>query len=90
MLVDAAARFEHRYGEITIPTAIIAGEADDIIETAKHSVRLHEQIPESTLRVLPDLGHMAHHYEPVPFAEAVHAIAGREALGAARETLQAD
>lgn len=47
-----------RYGEIKAPTAIIAGDADRIVYTDIHSRGIHEMLPQSTLTILPGVGHM--------------------------------
>ena len=47
-----------RYGEIQVPTAIIAGDADRIVYTDIHSRGIARQLPNATLTVLPGVGHM--------------------------------
>jgi len=60
-LVPAAARLHHQYQRLTVATHIIAGAKDRICDPLAHSVRLHELLPQSTLRVLRGTGHMLHH-----------------------------
>lgn len=50
-----------RYDRITIPTVIFAGAQDKIVKPERQAVRLHHSIRGSELRVLPQLGHMAHY-----------------------------
>jgi len=59
MVPDAAARAK-RYGELAMPVVIVAGESDRLVDTDKQSARLHEDLPHSTLRVVPGAGHMVH------------------------------
>lgn len=59
MIPEAAAR-SNDYARLTIPVAIIAGEHDKFIDTEEQSARLHHEIPQSTLRRLPGVGHMVH------------------------------
>ncbi len=47
-----------RYGEITAPTVIIAGEADKTVSTAIHARPFAAAVSNAKLIVLPDLGHM--------------------------------
>ena len=47
-----------RYGEIKVPTAIIAGSADTIVYTDIHSRGIAAMLPQATLTVLPGVGHM--------------------------------
>ena len=49
------------YARLKVPLAIITGDADAVVATADHSRRLHAEVPESTLAVLPGLGHMIHY-----------------------------
>lgn len=71
MMNAAAARLSGRYGEIACPVAILAGEADEIVNTAEQSVRLHADIAHSSLTVLPGTGHMIHHAAPQRIAEII-------------------
>ncbi len=59
-------RGEHRNGlglheAVEVRIAIITGSADAIVDARDHSCRLHRQVPESTLAVVPGLGHMSHY-----------------------------
>jgi pimeloyl-ACP methyl ester carboxylesterase len=83
----ATAALARRYREIAAPTAIIAGEADEIVETPFHSIRLAEHIPESTLHLLPEMGHMLHHFEAEKLADVLHDVAARVAYREVRENL---
>jgi pimeloyl-ACP methyl ester carboxylesterase len=83
----AAGALARRYREISVPTAIIAGEADEIVETPFHSIRLAEHIPSATLHLLPELGHMLHHFEAEKLADVLHDVAARVAYREARENL---
>ena len=57
-----------------MPVAIVAGEADQIVTTARQSVRLHAAIPGSRLTVVPGAGHMVHHATPEVVAEEIEAL----------------
>jgi pimeloyl-ACP methyl ester carboxylesterase len=87
MINDAAGELARRYRDIDVPTAIIAGEADEIVETPFHSIRLHEHIPASTLHLLPEMGHMLHHFETEKLADIIHDVAARLAYREAKESL---
>ncbi|UYW24949.1 alpha/beta fold hydrolase [Methylorubrum extorquens] len=58
---SAVTGLQRRYAGLTLPVSILAGDADAIVKTGEHSVRLHTTIPGSTLRLLPGLGHMIHY-----------------------------
>lgn len=87
MINDAAGELARRYREITIPVAIMAGEADEIVETPFHSIRLHEHIPGSTLHLFPEVGHMLHHDETEKLADIIHDVAARLAYREAKDSL---
>jgi pimeloyl-ACP methyl ester carboxylesterase len=57
----AAAHLQPHYAKLRLPTAILTGDADAIVEAAAQSCRLHEEIAGSSLTVLPGLGHMIHY-----------------------------
>jgi pimeloyl-ACP methyl ester carboxylesterase len=64
-----------RYGELAgLPVTILAGEADGIVDPARHSVRLHHALPGSVLRLVPGVGHMVHHAAPGLVAEAIEQL----------------
>ncbi len=87
-LINAAAgELARRYRDIRLPTAIVAGEADEIVETPFHSIRLHEHIAGSTLHLLPEMGHMLHHFETEKLADIIHDVAARLAYREAKESL---
>jgi pimeloyl-ACP methyl ester carboxylesterase len=75
-MIPRAAAVEHRYPELRrLPVDIVAGAEDQIVDVGRHSVRLHEVLPHSDLRVVPGLGHMVHHGAPGVIADAVDTIA---------------
>jgi pimeloyl-ACP methyl ester carboxylesterase len=53
-----------RYGEITAPTVIIAGEADKTVSTAIHARPFAATVRGTKLVALPDLGHMVQNSVP--------------------------
>jgi pimeloyl-ACP methyl ester carboxylesterase len=60
-----------RYGEIEIPTAIVAGGEDWVAPIERHAEPLDDLLPSSTLEILPEAGHMI----PVAHPDAaLHAI----------------
>ncbi len=53
-----------RYGEITAPVTIIAGEPDKTVSTNIHARPFAAMVPNAKLIVLPDLGHMVQNAVP--------------------------
>jgi pimeloyl-ACP methyl ester carboxylesterase len=70
---------QHRYAEIAMPVAIIAGAEDGIVNQ-KQSRRLHDDLPNSTLRIVPGAGHMIHYAVPHEVVGAVGEIATRSLI----------
>jgi pimeloyl-ACP methyl ester carboxylesterase len=77
-MLPSAAGLADRYGEIRVPTLIMAGDADRIVATHEQSVPLHHAIPGSRLEILPGLGHMIHHFAAPDIARAVRRLAERD------------
>jgi len=76
-MIPAAAAMQDRYGELDVPTVILAGEGDTIVTTAEQSERLHQEISGSELEVLPGLGHMFHYAAVDRIEQAVAKLARR-------------
>ena len=60
-MVPAAARLCQRYGELELPTTIVAGDGDRIVDPLNHSARLHAELSASKFLLVPAAGHMVHH-----------------------------
>jgi pimeloyl-ACP methyl ester carboxylesterase len=60
---------------ITVPVHLVAAEHDDIT-FVKDVEKLARQLPEATLTVLPDVGHLVHYETPRPAAEEIARVAG--------------
>jgi pimeloyl-ACP methyl ester carboxylesterase len=74
MLVDSARTFSELYKELNVPVRLIAGSDDRIVETDKHSARLHRELATSTFRNVPGIGHMVHHAAPEEVMTAIAAV----------------
>jgi pimeloyl-ACP methyl ester carboxylesterase len=75
MIPDAAAR-AGRYGELTLPVVIIAGEKDRVVDIDQ-SGRLHVELPQSTFHRLPGVGHMVHQTATKQVMAAIDEVATR-------------
>lgn len=82
LMVPSAAAMQGHYRHLRLPVAILAGDGDRIVTPERQSVRLHEEIPGSTLMVLPELGHMIHYDAQDEIAAAVGAVLDRAGTGA--------
>jgi alpha-beta hydrolase superfamily lysophospholipase len=74
MLVDSAKTLGKLYKELSVPVRLIAGSDDRIVETVKHSARLHRELRTSTFRNVPGIGHMVHHAAPEEVIAAIAAV----------------
>lgn len=71
---NAAAVMEHRYRRLRMPVAILAGDADAVVEAEEQSVRLHGEIAGSTLKRLPGIGHMTHYAARLQVERAIDGL----------------
>jgi pimeloyl-ACP methyl ester carboxylesterase len=69
-MIPAAARLQSEYARLQVPTVIVVGESDRLIE-AEQSYRLKETLPRAVLRSIPDAGHMVNHAVPERLSDAV-------------------
>lgn len=74
LMVPSASAMRQRYHELTVPTAIIAGNGDRIVDV-EQSLRLAEQLPESQLLLVDGAGHMAHYTAADTVAETIGVMA---------------
>jgi pimeloyl-ACP methyl ester carboxylesterase len=58
LMIPAAFESSKTYSEIEMPTIIVAGEDDRLVNTDQQSVRLHEEVKQSKLHRIPGAGHM--------------------------------
>jgi len=52
---------------------ILAGAADKVVDPEKHARRLHVELENSQLHLLPGVGHMLHHGDPAKVVDAIGA-----------------
>jgi pimeloyl-ACP methyl ester carboxylesterase len=71
MMISAAAALQDRYRELRMPITIMAGTQDRIVDHRRHAVRLSGEAPHSTLRLVPNAGHMVHYAVPDQVVEAI-------------------
>lgn len=71
---DHLARMEPHYGDVRVPTVLLAGEADRVVFTSRHSVPVSQTLPDADLVVREDWGHMLHHGAADAVANAVRQL----------------
>ena len=75
-MIPAAAAMRHRYRELSMPLVIMAGREDKVADVGRQSVRLHEEIPHSSIRLVPNVGHMVHYAVPEEVVSAIKTVSG--------------
>lgn len=65
-----------RYGEISVPTAIVTGADDRTVSPGIHSAALAREIPGASHQVLPETGHALHHAETATVIDAINRVSG--------------
>jgi pimeloyl-ACP methyl ester carboxylesterase len=65
-----------RYAAIAVPTVIIAGDRDAIVQPQVHARALAAALPQAKLMLLPGIGHMPHYAAADLVSEAVAEMAG--------------
>jgi pimeloyl-ACP methyl ester carboxylesterase len=58
LMIHAAFASSKTYSELALPTIILAGENDRLIDINKQSVRLHDEVKQSKLHRIAGAGHM--------------------------------
>ena len=71
LMTPAVMELEQHYRDLTLPVVILAGGDDQIADVDRQSKRLHQELPQSELIVLPGLGHMVHHLAPDAVIKAI-------------------
>src|SRR5829696_5432591 len=75
LMTPAVMELQEHYRELKLPVVILTGGDDQIADVDRQSKRLHEEIPQSELSVLPGLGHMVHHLAPDEVIKAINRAA---------------
>src|SRR5947209_5998392 len=68
-----------RYGEIRVPTVIVAGDLDQRTPAAAHALPLHQAMPHSALVIVPNAGHALHFAHPDVLLDAISNVAAQAA-----------
>lgn len=66
-----------RYGEISVPAAIVTGDADTVVSPRIHALALAKVLPRAKLVVLPGIGHMLHHVATDSVVAAIEDVVAR-------------
>lgn len=72
-----AEKLSHRYTEVRVPTVIITGDSDLLVNPERHAYPLHRAISHSKLIVLPETGHMLPHTRPEAVLDAIEIVSAQ-------------
>jgi len=61
LMMPAARSLAKRFSELHLPVTIVAGTGDRIVDHQAHAARLHRDLPQSRLLLIPERGHMLHY-----------------------------
>lgn len=78
LMIPSVASLHDRYSEIRHPCAVICGADDIVVTPARQSVRLERDLPDSTLHVIPGLGHMVHYDAQEEIVAAIGRVAAHK------------
>lgn len=74
MMIPGAAALKKHYPELGMPVEIVAGDADRVAAAKHNSVRLHGDIEQSGLTLVPEAGHMVQYFAQGVLVEAVERV----------------
>jgi pimeloyl-ACP methyl ester carboxylesterase len=66
---------------LSCPVAIVAGDADAVVDLKAQARRLHAAVPGSMLDVFAGTGHMTHHADPARVVRAIDFASGMSRPG---------
>ncbi|MEJ5217275.1 alpha/beta hydrolase [Cognatishimia sp. D5M38] len=78
--LDEVRALKPRYGQITVPTEVLHGDADDTVNIDLHTPSLLNAIDGAQLTTLPGIGHMPQHVAQEAVLDAIDRAATRAAL----------
>lgn len=68
---------EDRYQDVALPTVFLAGKADTVLWTHRHSGQVAGRMAKAELRLISGAGHNLHHHHPGAVLEAVVTVRER-------------
>ncbi|WKA29829.1 alpha/beta fold hydrolase [Bradyrhizobium roseum] len=85
LMIPDAFGLRGKYKDLQMPTVIIAGEDDKLIDIDSQSARLHDDVSQSTIRRITGNGHMIQQTATNEVMSAIREVAGASTQRAAAE-----
>jgi pimeloyl-ACP methyl ester carboxylesterase len=76
LMVPQASGLSGRYRALAMPVAVVAGEADRLVDARRQSGRLSRVLGQGRLTLVPGAGHMVHQTHTEAVLAAVEEMAG--------------
>ncbi|MGH1591121.1 alpha/beta fold hydrolase [Methylobacterium phyllosphaerae] len=76
LMTPVTVELQKHYRDLTLPVVIITGGDDQIADVDRQSKRLHSELPDSELVVVPGMGHMIQHLAPREVVAAIERVSG--------------
>jgi len=89
-MIPDATWMADRYPELSCPMAILAGDADEVVDQQGQAPRLHAAVPGSMLDVFAGTGHMTHYADPARVVRAIDFVCGTDQPGVERRSMAAN
>jgi pimeloyl-ACP methyl ester carboxylesterase len=77
LMIPCVASLSRRYAQLRLPLVILSGDADQVVTPERQSMRLHQELPHSALKLLPGIGHMVHYFAHKDILDALTVIMER-------------
>ncbi|HEU4853431.1 MAG TPA: alpha/beta hydrolase [Telluria sp.] len=71
LMIPSVIALKKHYAELSVPVAVFAGSGDKVVSPNHNSIRFHGEVPQSTLRIEPAVGHMIHYASPDAITKAI-------------------
>jgi pimeloyl-ACP methyl ester carboxylesterase len=82
LMIPDAFYYRDEYANLKMPTVIVAGEEDRLVDIDTQSERLHRDVPQSRFHRVPGTGHMIHQTATGAVMSAIDEVAtARSASG---------
>ncbi len=75
VMYDGVSRLSPRYGDITMPVVVVAGDHDEIVWTDLHSRGFAHAVPGARLILMPGIGHMPQYADGQAVIAAIEELA---------------